>query len=155
MGLDMDFSKLRPQDALDLAMYAEREAEENYEHLASVMDRESNPDAAAFFRRMAGWERRHHDQIERRRQQLFGDAPATLTDVTFWEIEIAEVGKSSPSLPEALRAALAAEVNAHDYYAGAIEQLTEPAVESLFEELRQAELEHQRLLREEMARRGI
>jgi rubrerythrin len=154
MGLDMDFSKLRPQDALDLAMYAEREAEENYEHLAGVMDRESNPEAASFFRRMAGWERRHHDQIARRREELFGDTPPTLVDVTFWEIEIADVGAHSPSLAEALKIALAAEVNAHDYYAEAIEQLTDPAVETLFEELRKAELEHQRLLREEMARRG-
>ena len=38
MGLDMDFSKLKPQDVLDLAIFAEEEAYEQYEYLASAME---------------------------------------------------------------------------------------------------------------------
>lgn len=155
MGLNMDFSKLRPQDALDLAMYAELEAEENYEHLAAVMDRQKSEEVAGFFRTMAGWEKRHYDQVLAHRKARFGDAPATLTNVTFWGIEIARVDDSAPTLGEALRLALAAEINAHDYYAGAIAQHIDPAVEELFEELRRAELDHQTRLRSEIARRGV
>jgi rubrerythrin len=46
--------------------------------------------------------------------------------------------------------ALDAEVRAHDYYAGALEYLTDPKVSELFESLRQAEIQHQNFLKKEM-----
>ena len=56
------------------------------------------------------------------------------------------------SLLDGREFALESEVRAHDYYAEAKTHMTDPAVTSLFEELRLAEAEHQRLLRDEIAR---
>ncbi len=126
MGLEIDFAKLAPQDVLDIATFVEHEAHERYLELADEMDR----------------------------RELFGDAPAHVRDVVFWEIEAIDYRQNLPaiSLRQALELALSAEVKAHDYYAGALEFHTQPAVAELFEELRLAELEHQRLIREELAR---
>ena len=154
MGLDIDFAKLSPQEVLDLAMGAEEEAEEHYEGLADAMERGGNLGVAAFFRKMAGREKRHHDQIAERRTAMFGEAHPRLGTNILWGVEVADesgVG-AGMSVREALTIARQAEINAHDYYAGAQEYLTDEAVTALFEELRQAELEHRRLLEAELAK---
>ena len=55
------------------------------------------------------------------------------------------------SIRSALETALDAEVKAHDYYAGALEYVTDPSVTALFEELRDAEAQHQRMIRRQIA----
>lgn len=154
MGLDIDFAKLAPQDVLDLATFVEREAHDRYEELAHEMDRRGAGEAAEFFRAMARRELRHGERLAARRRELFDDAPAQVRDVAFWEIEAIDYRQnlSALTLRQALELALSAERKAHDYYAGALEFHTQPAVAELFDELRQAELEHQRLIREELAR---
>ena len=54
------------------------------------------------------------------------------------------------TLRDALLLALEAETRARDYYGEAMEHLTEPQVNELFGELRDSEIEHQRLLRAEL-----
>lgn len=154
MGLEIDFAKLAPQDVLDLATFVEKEAHERYEELAHEMDRRGAGDAAEFFRAMARRELRHGERLAARRRELFGDAPAHVRDVVFWEIEAIDYRSNLPaiSLRQALELSLTAERKAHDYYAGALEFHTDPSVAKLFEELRLAEVEHQRLIREELAR---
>ncbi len=154
MGLQMDFAKLTSQDVLDIAMYAELEAQEYYEGVADEMDRTGNGESAAFFRRMAGLEKLHHDQIAGHRRRLFGSAPATITNSWIWEIE-SPGGGASPavhSLLDALNIALDGETRAHDYYAAAKDFVTDPQVEALFEDLRLSEVGHQNMLREEIRR---
>jgi len=151
MGLDFDFSKLDPQDVLDIAIYIEREAEENYEQLVSWFENES-AESAAFFRRMAALEGRHREQLEAQRSELFGDAPVQQKDAGPWEVEVpdyAAIG-SSVTLREALEIAHKAETAAHDYYAAAMEYAADPKVEELFDGLRRSEREHQRLLEVEL-----
>lgn len=152
--MPMDFAKLQPQDVLDIATFVEREAHDRYQELADEMSRRGAGDAADFFRAMARRELRHGERLAARRKELFGDAPAHVRDVVFWEIEAIDYRQNLPAitLRQALELALSAEIKAHDYYAGALEYHTDPAVAELFEELRLAEVEHQRMIREELAR---
>jgi rubrerythrin len=154
MGLKIDFAKLAGADVLDLAIFAENEAHEYYEELAALMQRRSNGEAASLFRRMAGWEALHRDQITALRESLFPRVASRLADRAAWEVEVPRntSGEASVSLLEALKIALAAEVDAHDYYASAIEYVTDPKIASLFETLRLAELDHQRMLQQEIAK---
>jgi rubrerythrin len=155
MALEMDFSKLKPQDVLDVAMFAEEEAEEQYGRLATAMDAARNREVAEFFRKMAGRERRHRDQVAERRQALYKDAKPNLANRAVWAVEApydAKVG-ASMTVGDAFAIALASEQRAHDFYAGALEYYTDAAVADLFEGLRQAELEHKRLLELERAKR--
>ncbi len=154
MGLDIDFAKLSPQEVLDLAVGAEEEAEEHYEGLADAMERSGNLAVAAFFRKMAGREKLHHDQVAERRRALFGEAHPRLGTNILWGVEVADESgvAAAMSVKDALTIARQAEINAHDYYAAAQEYLADESVVAMFEELRKAELEHRRLIEAELAR---
>jgi rubrerythrin len=153
MGLSLDFSKLKPHDVLDLAVFAEQEAQDNYEQLATILRSRHNDHAADFFQRMAGLEKLHHDQLVARRNQLFPTALPNIADRWFWGIEAPDYAAVGPAITvrAAYEFALESEVRAHDYYAQAVHYVTEAVVVDLFEELRLAEAEHQRLLRSELA----
>jgi len=154
MGLDMDFSKLEPQDVLDLAIYAEEDARDAYDQIASWMDAHDNREPADFFRRMARAEQAHCDRLNRQRRQLFGDTPPRHTSTIAWEVEAPDYDaiEAVMSLRAAFKAALSAEVKAYDYYDQALAYVTEPTVVELFEQLRQAELDHQRMIERELAK---
>lgn len=154
MGLAMDFSKLKAHEVLDLAIYAEEEAKESYEHLAGLMEARQLRDIAAFFHRMAGLEGLHREQILAQRKQLFPHQATTLANRALWSVEVGKLKAPNADLPlvDAFKLALEAEVRAYDYYTDALEYVTEPTTEKLFEGLRQAEVEHQRLLRAELAK---
>lgn len=155
MALEMDFSKLKPQDVLDVATFAEEEAEEQYDRLAAAMDAGHNREVAEFFRKMAGREKRHREQVSERRQALYGDAKPNLANRAVWAVEAPYDVKvdASMSIGDAFTLGMASEQRAHDFYAGALEYLVEPTVADLFESLRQAELEHKRMLEVERAKR--
>jgi rubrerythrin len=153
MGVDFDFSKLDAMDVLDLACFIEREAAQNYEQLASWAERNS-PEAATFFERMARLEGQHDSQIVERRKALFGDQPARYTDCAPWEVEVPDyddVGTSF-TVEDALHLALGAEERAEAYYRKAVEFISDPQTVAVLEELADEEVEHQRLLKREMAR---
>ena len=154
MALDLDFSKLHPQDVLDLAFFAEREAEEGYDRLAALMDSQGNTAVAAFFRRMATWEKEHQTKLAARRAELFPDAKANLSDRAPWSIELPDDETVTASITprRALELAHAAEVSAFEYYSMALEYATNEGVVSVFELLRKDELGHQRLLEQEMSK---
>ena len=154
MALEVDFSRLDAQDALDIAMVIEDEAQLAYEHLAEWVASDGNTEAAEFFKRMAGWEKRHKDQIATRRSELFGDAPPRHDESAPWQAEVPEyeaLGREV-SLRQAFEVAMGAETRAHDFYAEALDYVHEPQVVELFEWLKKAEVEHQRMLTEEMNR---
>ncbi len=155
MGLDMDFSKLQPQDVLDLAIFAEEEAYEQYEYLANAMESQGNGEIGGFFHRMAGREQLHRQQIAERREALYPVAPANLANRALWGVEAPydAVASAGMTRADAFRLAMAAEKKAEAYYAAAMEQAIPDEVTQLFEGLRQSEVEHQRMLELEMAKR--
>ncbi|NWG00225.1 MAG: ferritin family protein [Thermoanaerobaculaceae bacterium] len=154
MALELDFAKLTPQDVLDLALFAEREAEEGYDRLAALMRAQGRTELAAFFTRMAAWERGHQDKLAERRQALYPSAPSHLADRAPWGIELPDDAAVTASLTpaRALELARDAEVSAYQYYTQALEFVAEQPVAEVFELLRKEELGHQRLLEGELAK---
>ena len=152
MALKVDFSRMDGRDALDIAIVIEDEAQLAYEHLADWVKGDGNIEAADFFKRMAVREKRHKDEITARRAELFGDVPARHDEAAPWEAEVPDyesLGREV-SLEEAFNVAMGAETRAHDFYAEALDYIEEPSVVELFDWLRKAEIEHQRMLGEEM-----
>lgn len=142
------------RDALDIAIVIEDEAQLAYEHLADWVKSDGNTEAAEFFERMAVREKRHKDEITARRQELFGDVPARHDDAAPWEAEVPDyesLGRDV-TLEDAFNVAMGAETRAHDFYAEALDYIEAPEVVELFDWLRKAEIEHQRMLGEEMKR---
>ncbi|MBZ5589764.1 MAG: rubrerythrin [Acidobacteriia bacterium] len=155
MALDMDFSKLQPQDVLDLAIFAEEEAHEQYEHFATLMENHGNHEVARFFEKMAFREKLHREQLTERRLALYADAPPNLANRAVWGVEAPYEEKpgATMTVAAAFTLALAAEEKAEAYYAAALLQVIPPQVAQLFESLRQSEIEHKRMLQLEMAKR--
>jgi len=86
MTIELDFSKLRGPDVLDMAIAIEDEATIYYEQLADWTGNDK-PEVADFFKRMAVRERRHHDQIVAQRERLFPDAPKSHAEKVSWAVE--------------------------------------------------------------------
>lgn len=154
MALKVDFSRMDGRDALDIAIVIEDEAQLAYEHLADWVEGDGNTEAADFFKRMAVREKRHKDEITARRAELFGDVPARHDEAAPWEAEVPDYESldRKVSLEDAFNVAMGAETRAHDFYAEALDYIEAPEVVELFDWLRKAEIEHQRMLGEEMKR---
>ena len=76
MADTIDFASLSLQDALDLAILVEEEAQERYLEFVDQMEQHHTPEAARFFAAMAKNEQKHGEELRARRRSLFGDAPA-------------------------------------------------------------------------------
>ena len=150
MAETIDFTSLTLQDALDLAILVEEEAEERYIELAEQMEQHHTPEAAEFFRTMAGNEKKHGDELRERRQKLFGDAPARVSRSMLWDVEAPEYDEARAfmSARQAMGVALRSETKAHEFFVKALPQITDAEVRGLFEELRDEEVLHQTLVRE-------
>lgn len=156
MAVEFDFSKLNAMDVLDLACFIEREAAGNYEQLASWAEKNS-PDAAQFFQRMARLEGQHDSQIEKRRRELFGNQPSRYLDSAPWEVEVPDfegVGTTF-TLAQAYALALGAEERAEAYFRQAVDYISDSQTVKILKDLAEEELEHQRLLRNEMEHRRV
>jgi hypothetical protein len=105
---------------------------------------------------MARLESAHDSQIEERRRELFGGQPARYTDAAPWEVEVPDFDKvgASLTLEQAYSLALGAEERAEAYFRQAVEHISDPEAVRILETLAEEELEHQRLLKSEMAIRG-
>ena len=73
MNIQLDFSTLNLQDALDMAVLIEKEAEDRYLLFADQIGHRYPGDAANFFTMMARNEQRHGVEISEQRRLLFGD----------------------------------------------------------------------------------
>jgi rubrerythrin len=154
MGLSIDFSMLDAQDVLDIAIQVEQEAQDNYEQISTWMKSDRNEDAADFFAKMAKREARHREQLEVQRNELFGDAASRHTDSAVWQVEQPDyeaIGRAV-TLDQAIDLAMDAERRAGEYYAGALEYVSDSKVAELFDGLRRSEEEHLRLLQEQRNR---
>jgi len=155
MGMDFDFSMLDAMDILDLAIYVEQEAEDNYDQLAA-WSRHDNPEATAFFEKMAGWEKLHGSQVTEKRKELFGDTPPKYSSNVAWEVEVPDFDKIGDdlTLEQALEIAYDAETRAREYYEGVMEYISDEETLALVEDLRDAEIKHQKLVKEQMDQLG-
>lgn len=150
----LDISKLNLQDALDLAVLIEKEAEERYLWFVDLLGERYRGDAADFFAMMARNEQRHGAEIAARRRALFGDAPARVTADMVEDIEAPDSGKPRPNMSprHALEVAMESEIKAYEFFDKALPGIRDSSVRKLFEELRDEETEHRNLLKEQMAK---
>ena len=148
MSTRLDFSRLTLMDALDLASLIELEARRRYTEFAELLGTRGVDDAGAVFRSMAINENKHCEEIAERRLALFGDRPAKVTIDDIFDVEAPEVGdvRWDMSAFKAYRLALHSEQKAFAFYDEALEYVTQPDVKALFEELREEEAEHVRML---------
>lgn len=155
MTIQLDFSTLNLQDALDMAVLIEKEAEDRYLLLADQIGHRYPGDAANFFTKMARNEQRHGNEISERRRLLFGDAPSRITtDMIGNDIEAPDPGKAirymSPR--HALEVAMESEIKAYEFYNSILQFIKVDTVRELIKSLRDEEVEHQKLLNEQKAR---
>jgi rubrerythrin len=151
---EIDFKTLTLRDALDLAILIEEEAKERYEELAAQMRLHHTPEAASFFFFMVGNEAKHGEQLAARRSELFADEPRTVTRAMLWDVEAPEYDEVRASMTrrQALEVALRAEEKAHAFFDAALPYVRNAEAKKLFEELREEEVEHQQMLRAELAK---
>ncbi|HET8540462.1 MAG TPA: ferritin family protein [Anaeromyxobacter sp.] len=144
----IDFRSLSLQDALDLALSIEEEAKERYEQFARITGGRYAGDASDMFRQMAGYEAKHRAELDRKRRELFGDAPRRITPDAIDDVEAPDRGqpRTFMSARQAVEVALAAEMKAHDFFDEALQDVTDPSVRRLFEELREEEKRHVKLV---------
>jgi len=154
MSIEIDFTTLTLKDALDLAILVEDEAEERYTEFAEQMDVHDTPDAAKFFRFMAVNEAKHGKELSERRQKLFGDEPSEVDRSMLWGVEAPEFDEARAfmSVKQALDVAYDAEVKAYEFFDRALPEVKNDEVKELFAELREEEIEHQDLVKAEMAK---
>ncbi len=153
MPIPIDFSKLSPQDILDIAAYIEAEAQERYETFAAHLESVGDRGAARFFLKMAELEGAHGARVAGRRRARFADLPAHVRDAVEWDVEGPPLDRSRTSftVAEALDLAVASEVRARDFFAEAAEHLVDPAVAAVLRELHGDEIGHIRMLEERRA----
>jgi rubrerythrin len=150
MARPIDFASLSLQDALDLAILVEEEAQERYLEFVDQMEQHHTMEAAAFFRAMARNEARHGDELRSRRKALFADAPRRVERSMLWDVEAPDYDepRAFMSARQAMEVALRSEVKAHAFFVQALPHVTDPQVRSLFAELRDEEVLHQALVQE-------
>lgn len=158
MATQLDISTLSLQDALDMAMLIEKEAEKRYRVFAETIGERYPGDAATFFKMMANNEHKHCVQLAERRSSLFGNTPARITD------DMMEPNIEAPELEKAVRfmsprhaldVAMESEIKAYRFYNQILtnaQHILKPEVQNLIKELRDEEVEHQRLLDEMKAK---
>lgn len=154
MSRAIDFSRLSLQDALDLGILIEEEAAERYEELAEQMESHHTPGAAEFFRIMIRNEKKHGEDLAKRRSEMFGEAEVNVDRSMLWEVEAPAYDRVEMFMTakQALLVALDAERKAHRFFVDAIEHLSNAEVRALFEELRDEEIVHQDLVKGELAK---
>ena len=148
----IDFSTLTLKDALDLAIRIEEEAYERYGELADQMELHDTPDAAHFFRFMMANEEKHRAELAARRDELFSDAPTSITRAMIFDIEAPDYDEARAfmTVRAALRTALRSEVKAHAFFVAALPKIENTSVRTLFEDLCAEEVEHQEIVRHEL-----
>jgi erythrin-vacuolar iron transport family protein len=148
----IDFRTLTLQDALDLAILVEQEAQQRYAWFTQEVGGRYPGDAADMFRLMASAEAKHAAKLIERRRALFGSAPRRISIDQLDDVEAPDRGapRVFMSARQAMQVALEAEENAHDFYDDALKEVRDPEVHKLFEELREEEVHHQQMVTERM-----
>ncbi|MFI5119053.1 MAG: ferritin family protein [Thermoanaerobaculia bacterium] len=154
MTKQLDLTKLDLMDALDLAILIEQEAMERYEELTAVMREHRTEEAASFFHFMAKAEAKHGADLLTERSKLFGKAARRVDRSLLWDVEAPgyETVHDFMTLREALKVAMDAEVKAYDFFDRALKLPLSAPVRKLFEELLKEEVDHQDMVKRELAK---
>jgi len=154
MPAKLDFSKLTLMDTLDLASLIEVEAFERYTLFARQIGLGFSDNAGSVFQSMAENEKKHGDELAKRRRALFGDEPARVRLDDIFDVEAPDVGATRWDMSEfnAYQVALHSEKKAFAFYDRALRSVKQPDVKTLFEELRDEEAEHVRMIEEIIAK---
>ena len=153
MSTRLDYSKLTLMDAIDLAALIEIEAYKRYTQFAERLGSRASDDAGAVFESMAVNEGKHGEQLAERRLALFGEKPPTVKPDDIFDVEAPEFGAPSMNMSplKAYQVALSSEKKAFAFYSQVLRYVNQPDVKALFEELRDEEAEHVRMLEEIIA----
>ncbi|HET9598325.1 MAG TPA: ferritin family protein [Anaeromyxobacteraceae bacterium] len=150
----IDFSRLDLRGAFDLAILIEEEAQLRYQHFTRLVD----GGALDVFKMMVRNEAKHREELVSKRDVLFRNEPkrieTSLLDDADAEAPDPDGVGEHISAREALEIALKAEIRAFEFYSKAIPHVKNPEVRKFFEELRDEEVEHQRMLRDKIAQLG-
>jgi rubrerythrin len=152
MSIQLDISTMSLQDALDMAVLIEKEAEERYLFFAEQLGKRYRGDAADFFNMMARNEQLHGVELAERRRELFGDTPSRITaNMVEYDVEAPDLGKPRRFMSprHALEVAMESEIKAYEFYDKILPGIQDPKVRKLIEDLRNEEADHQRLLNEQ------
>lgn len=154
MSVDIDFASLSIKDALDLAVLIEEEARDRYQELADNLEDHNTAEAAEFFRFMVGCEAKHGEELLEKRRELFADEPTAVDRSMLWDVEAPAYDRvrTFMTVQDALEVALAAETKAFEFFDAALSKIADSEVRQLFTELRQEEVEHMDMVREQMKR---
>jgi bacterioferritin (cytochrome b1) len=146
MPTKIDFSTLTLMDTLDLATLIEVEAFKRYNLFVEQLG--TSTGAGAFFEAMVENEKKHADELVERRHKLFGDTPARVKLDDIFDVEAPDVGATRWDMSEfkACQVALYSERKAFEFYDRSLRRVTDPDVKALFEELRDEEAEHVRMV---------
>lgn len=152
MPAKVDFSQLTLMDTLDLATLIEVEAFKRYEMFVEQLG--SSSDAGAFFLSMVDNEKKHAEDLVERRFKMFGNTPARVKLGDIYDVEAPDVGSTHRNMSQfkACQVALYSERKAWEFYDRALRKVLQPDVKALFEELRDEEAEHVRMVEELMAK---
>jgi rubrerythrin len=150
----IDFATVSLRDALDLAVLIEEEARDRYEELAAQLLLHRTPAAAAFFTKMMRVEEIHRKQLTEQRAKAFGTQPSTVRREQLFDIEAPDYDEARMNMSHraALNVALRSEVKAHRFFVEALQSVSSVEVKKLFEELCEEEVEHQALVKAELAK---
>lgn len=150
----IDWAKLTLKDALDLAVLVEEEAKHRYEEFVEQLDAHRTPEAAGFFQTMVRNEEKHRAALAERRRGLFGDAPILVDRDMLFDVEAPTYDQATAFMrvKSALEVALSAEQKARDFFESALKAVQDAAVRELFAELRDEEIDHERMVREQLAK---
>jgi rubrerythrin len=152
MPARIDFATLTLMDTLDLATLIEVEAFQRYNLFVEQMG--SSSDAGGFFQSMVINEKKHADELAERRVALFGDTPSRVKRDDVFDVEAPDVGAVQWNMSQfkACQVALYSEKKAFEFYDRALRKVTDPEVKALFQELRDEEAEHVRMVEELIAK---
>lgn len=150
----IDYARLSLRDALDLAVFIEEEAKERYDEFAAQMKSHHTPEAERFFTFMAKNEEKHRADLASRREKLFPKEPISVKREMLFDVEAPDYDEARASMTprQALTTALKSEQKAWAFFDGVLPQIKDTAVRALFEELRAEEVEHQALVKKELAK---
>ena len=154
MSTRLNYSQLSLMDAIDLAALIEIEAHKRYIQFAERLGSRDAHDAGAVFESMAVNEGKHGEQLAERRFALFGNEPPTVKLDDIFDVEAPDFGAPSMNMSalKAYQVALSSEKKAYAFYDQALRYVNQPDVKALFEELRDEEADHVRMLEEIIAK---
>jgi len=159
MPHELDFSTITLQDTLDLTVLMEEESKERYLELAEQIGSSHTDDATGFFIYMAQNEEKHSRELTEQRMKLFGTKESTVDKILLAEMQYAEAPfydeiRSFMSLRKALDIALGSEKKSYDFYNKAMVQIKNEDVKKLLTNIRDEEIQHQKLITELMSKSG-